>query len=851
MTSRSAGGGGGRGARSAGPAQPPPSSSEDPEYSHVFTGTIEDFGFYEHGDDASQVASVGQKRKRRQGDAPTPPVIEDVEDDTGWFRSDQAPPTLLPHRQTDTPVPTSDTTTTRKAAIAEFWREVKEGPDETTEQGWFMGEEGGDSDHVDRFACPDDDNDDAEEECIEAVEAASAAPPQQRANNWSDFTARWNRLSRLCNDSKGDEEADGNVMNQIFQSTAHPKPINSLGLRGDLQIPPQPPPQTPPPPGLKAALGCIKKWVAWSDTCRQKFYDDITRRNYSTRLQEDVRLREDCYGDKLYAEGLDLLGKLPITLTPPQKDFIKMIFNICSPHIYKDEFLQNKHRLLKKQKQSGFQKMAAVSWARQFGKSTTVSAAAAALLAIGRGLNVVVVANGQDIASKLMQQIMSNYALMRDPKRIIFQNRKMSFVVRADVPLSMSRQEIIRKGLFNTVRACSGNAKTQRGINADIIILDEAAYIPKDMIQDVIGPLVKVRNTVLVALSTFANNDPDNWFTQIMRRDDPQIKRLAKRQMLELRCEACKQRNFTSCDHKRHLLPAWHDSDNTEMAQLIIPNDKKFATEVLGSWSDSTTGALFHHQHVERIFARNPFNIGALPTPSLCLTFFDPKGNSERQSFFAVLTLILTEQNGILLVGFDELQSTMPGARTTFLQNYFTNLSNHPVFARSHHTMVVESNYAAVESELWPPLAHQIFRAKNHYVGVSRYNDDITKQGARTGDVTKALGASLLIKRMMLDQIYCVPDLVVAEISQRERVIKTFKEQMKAIQVHKGRKIHGKNSPGDHDDMAVGFVIATDIARRYREELCMKEALMQEAKMQQQKRGGIFKSPHAPKFGGF
>ena len=40
--------------------------------------------------------------------------------------------------------------------------------------------------------------------------------------------------------------------------------------------------------------------------------------------------------------------------------------------------------------------------------------------------------------------------------------------------------------LYISIKIYIGNAKTQRGINASIIILDEAAFIPPAMLQEVI-----------------------------------------------------------------------------------------------------------------------------------------------------------------------------------------------------------------------------------------------------------------------------------------------------------------------------------------------------------------------------
>ena len=348
-----------------------------------------------------------------------------------------------------------------------------------------------------------------------------------------------------------------------------------------------------------------------------------------------------------------------------------------------------------------------------------------------------------------------------------------------------------------------------------------AAHVGLAMLQDIVGPLLKVRNTVLIALSTY--DDKKNWFNDLLKRDDPQSRRLIKMRKVERVCAECKALRISSCPHSQ--TPSWHDSANDELAMTIINDEKKFAREVLGVAGDEVTGQIFDAAYVERIFTRPPYQIQYLPVPRLCITFFDPKGNSARQSYFAVVTLLVTPSNGFLLVGFDETAHTTIEGKRPFLHSYFTNLGKHPICANSKHLFVVESNFAPIEADIWPQEAADILLKHNPYCAPQRYNDKVEARGARTDHVTKGLGASLLYRNMKRDEVFLVDEFVVSQISRREEVREELSNQLKSIRVH-NKKMDGKLTANVHDDMAVGLIIAADITRRYQEELHMRESIL-------------------------
>jgi len=64
-----------------------------------------------------------------------------------------------------------------------------------------------------------------------------------------------------------------------------------------------------------------------------------------------------------------------------------------------------------------------------------------------------------------------------------------------------------------------GKKKSLRGQDADIIFVDEAAFVPLEMFWEVVVPLLGMKNSVLFMSSTPV--DTFNFFTKLMDLRDP------------------------------------------------------------------------------------------------------------------------------------------------------------------------------------------------------------------------------------------------------------------------------------------------------------------------------------------
>jgi len=108
-----------------------------------------------------------------------------------------------------------------------------------------------------------------------------------------------------------------------------------------------------------------------------------------------------------------------------------------------------------------------------------------------------------------------------------------------------------------------------RGFGANIIIIDEAASVRKDMFYCVILPVATVWSTALIAISS--PKDSDNWFTRLMRVTDATGKDVFMSFSFQSVCRECKKlepREMVRCTHTKNTTPLHKDKHKMDKLQL-------------------------------------------------------------------------------------------------------------------------------------------------------------------------------------------------------------------------------------------------------------------------------------------
>lgn len=106
-----------------------------------------------------------------------------------------------------------------------------------------------------------------------------------------------------------------------------------------------------------------------------------------------------------------------------------------------------------------------------------------------------------------------------------------------------------------------------RGCTADVIILEEAAYLDPQLFHQVIVPLLTVDHTALLAISS--PGDEFNYYSILQDLKNQYGLPLFKNIKIGLACDSCVANNVEVCPHVMKKLPAWKSEGRHELVRAI------------------------------------------------------------------------------------------------------------------------------------------------------------------------------------------------------------------------------------------------------------------------------------------
>lgn len=562
------------------------------------------------------------------------------------------------------------------------------------------------------------------------------------------------------------------------------------------------------------------------------------------QLTYDQRLSTTSNGARSYQKAVNAIKNIKITPSDQQASFIRMIFDSCIKLIYgKEEFNKFKYSLMLERGKTYLQYGALLSCPRQFGKSTTVAMAIAALLYVCSGLRVIVVANTQPIASKLLSDIMMFFSQMSEgePNRILQQSKNHALIKNASVDTSKTDKEIKSSKLYNVITAVSNSGDSNRGRSCDLLVLDEAEYISESTMKDFIAPIVGsggAGDVVLVALSTLKGEG--QWLSAALQRKDEQMKRMFYTMWIKTICEDCERKGFLGCRHMAHIQPAWNTGDNRERQEVLVNNKSNMAQEAMGLLITSQKGYLFPRVQLESIFDRPcppPDQWG----PKTFMTFIDPKGlslPSEKAAYsnFAAVTVCITKRNEVILIGAAETPAVIEDEQKKFIRDYFSNMVRHRLFNEQVSCAIVtENNFAGSTGETWATIANEVCRTQYPNYEVIRVNHCAEKVGLRTTHQNKKQAMEQMFLDIASDNVYSIPILVNPK-QEQVQVREIFIQQMALVKVKGASGNANAKSAGQNDDMAIAFIMCTYHAKEFLSQVQQFKVLRQIQMMEEKQK---------------
>lgn len=334
-----------------------------------------------------------------------------------------------------------------------------------------------------------------------------------------------------------------------------------------------------------------------------------------------------------------------------QREFHDAFIRACLPHIYGlDYFDRHKRRILKRHGLKRMRSEVLCLTPRRFGKTTAVAMFAAAALLEIPDIVLAIFSTGSRASGGLMQQIvglLSNHARDEFQARKLKQNNEQLFLSSAaDSALGGGKGRAVGASLYSF--PASGD--TLRGVSPKVCILEEASHIDSSIFNTVIVPLLGVKYTAVLAIST-----PDtefNYYSALLEMKDPETgDTLFKTIRFELVCDRCKNSgDAVSCTHMDHKLPRWKSSKTQAKMAAILADDPELNARENKGIIITNTRFIFNAKMVRALLEapRLPLAQGAATRPLSVTMCVDPSGGGSGSDYAVCSTMVL--QDGSIVV---------------------------------------------------------------------------------------------------------------------------------------------------------------------------------------------------------
>lgn len=113
--------------------------------------------------------------------------------------------------------------------------------------------------------------------------------------------------------------------------------------------------------------------------------------------------------------------------------------------------------------------------------------------------------------------------------------------------------------------------QTLRGTGAEVIICEEAAYMDPDVFYKVVVPLLEVRNTALLCISTPVSEF--NYYDDLCTKKDERGDFLFNVVAVRMICDYCLAHNAEpeTCTHCETERPEWKSFEASVVARKMCP----------------------------------------------------------------------------------------------------------------------------------------------------------------------------------------------------------------------------------------------------------------------------------------
>jgi hypothetical protein len=319
--------------------------------------------------------------------------------------------------------------------------------------------------------------------------------------------------------------------------------------------------------------------MAFEKKCRVAMAQRDTLTDAASYFLEPEWRRNASSGDDMVESLLEHLAMFDtavvngkkMTRSKEQREMHLLWVMACLPQIYgKEEYAAKLPLLRKRFNMVEFHTYVAIFATRRFGKTFAMAMFVAAFMWSQRSSVVNVFSLSQRTSEAMKKKIKAMVGIMlRIPLSEI--NTKKDNMEEFRIINKHGEESVVYSYPCSSMLRGMGSEGTEHN---NIVLLEEASFVKKDVLLKIVSPLMLRRNSVFLTISTLGGTF-DTW-KSIAESKDEQGHPLFILKTYSTVCDDCIEKGIPErCIHKQDLIPPWQDPSDVARVKVLMKSSKE------------------------------------------------------------------------------------------------------------------------------------------------------------------------------------------------------------------------------------------------------------------------------------
>lgn len=482
--------------------------------------------------------------------------------------------------------------------------------------------------------------------------------------------------------------------------------------------------------------------------------------------------------------------------SPQQREFHQAFLGSCLRVIYGAAYDSEKHRIMKKYGFESRKQQVLICAPRRMGKTFATAQFCVVMAVLISGIELSIFSPGKRQSVALMGHIADFMTKLNEADRILRRNEEKMIVRAVD-------------GKTSRINAYPSAVRTLKGVSGTVIILEEMAQIPPEVLYEVVVPLHQISVTSIIGISTITTES--NFMTRYLKQLDKHGEPLFAVKQIWLACEACRAASKGhECTHNNHLLPQWSCSRKRKIINCIMESQQELLAREIGGVASSLHQRAFPQKFVDQFKALPYLQLPLRQAYDFVFHAIDPAA-AGRHSDFAITSMVRT--NGqYVLIGIEAFTAKTALENHNLVIAHVRSIRKKPRFSSTMSVFILESNLGLESAHIANMLEHNL----THFVIMNEKDDKTAHVGFRTTNAMKTLAVETLRERILDNALRVASeDSFTSETLGFRGAVNTLLDQMSGFcevlresDVSQPKKFYsGKKGPAGKDDVIMTLML--------------------------------------------